>query len=175
MMEACEMQLPERLICPIRDSVSPSHTLLYHIVLPVPVATRHAVLQKLSWDTVCMSCAASFYAVAGVNPRPAALGRSGMPCAECTMAIARMRSSQSPSQRHAGTGDRHDKMVSAGCHIDRLPRKETVGKPKVKRRTSRQVPTCTSARLLCSREASDDAQVFPRPASVTDRHMHQTS
>ena len=172
---ACKTQLPEGLICPMRDNVSPSHALSCHTVLTVSVPQRYTVLHKLSWDAVCGNCAATVYAAAGVNTRPAALGRSRMPCAERTMVIARMGSSQSPSQGHARTVDRYDEMVSAGCHIAQHSRERPVRRPKVKRRTSRQAPTCTSYCLLRSREALDDAQVLPGPASVSTRDMHRIS
>ncbi len=172
-MRACNAQLPEGLICPMRDVSSPSHALSKYTVLYVS-AQRCAALYRLSWDTVFVACAASIYAAAGAAPRSAALGRSGMPCAECTMLSVGMGSSQSAPQDHAVSVDRQDEMVFAGSHIAWLSRLRSVGRPKVKRRTSRQIPTCTSCCLLWSREASDGAQIIHSPASVSTRNMHQT-
>ena len=101
----------------MRDVSSPSHALSGYTVLNVSVPQRCAALHRLSWDIVCVTCAASIYAAAGVAPRSAALGRSGMPCAECTMLSAGMGSSQSASQGHAESTDKPDEMVFEGSQI----------------------------------------------------------
>ena len=171
----CNMRLPEGLICPMRTSSHHRMRFFCHTVLNVPVPQKYAILHNLTWNAVCVTFAASIYTAAGVNTSPAALGRSGMPCAECTMVSARMGSSQSPSQGHAETADWQDEMRSARSHTAQLFRKQPVRRPKVKTRTSRRVSTCTSYRLLYSTEASDDAQAVSSPASVSNRNMHQTS